>query len=156
MPPAVRDLFSRLCYERFEDIGLHAVLFSEAFGMPLHADGVFIGRGPYRLDDAVLRMRRSLRLFCQAADGLVVHGIYHHRIAVVVGKEPGDRYFHIVYIAFHDVGAAVKAPATVDVGQILYERTAEDDVQKLTAATDPQQRPVFFNFPLCRAPSPVL
>ena len=112
--------------------------------MPLYADGVFIGRSPYRLDDAVLRMRRSLRLFCQAADGLVVHGIYHHRIAAVVGKEPGGRYFHIVYIAFHDVGAAVKAPAPVDVGQILYERTAEDDVQKLTAAADPQQRPVFF------------
>ena len=110
-------------------------------GVPLHAQAEARGRIPERLDGPVGRPRADLEAGADAVGGLVVERV--DREVVAAGQPVQQR-------AVRDVDGvrrgerlvALEVVELAAVGEVLVQRPAARDVERLQPAADPEQRQV--------------
>src|SRR5258706_4261778 len=131
--------------ERFEDAPLVDSVRRQEFGMPLHADGEAMAGAFDGFDDSVWRDGRRNESAAEASDCLMVGCVYFNRSSAKDCAEPGvvgDLHPMTAMIFF--LALLVLGGAGDLVGDILIQRTAENDVERLGAAADAENWQVVF------------
>jgi hypothetical protein len=117
-----------------------------AFGMPLHADDpVRVARPFDCFDHSVGRVAHDAQISARAEHGLVMRAIYAGSICARHLREAGTRFERDIVMRF---GAFMTGPGMLNLsvnfaGDILHQRTAEENVQALYAVTYCEDRFLF-------------